>query len=70
MFRIREDNQIRWTFERDRPGAEVIRKRKGGLTFLIGKSGGELTDCNKNPYLYEYIPGTYGESSMFSIPGP
>jgi len=47
MLRIRKGDRIRWTYEGDRLVAEVIKKRKGALTSLIGKFSGEPTDSVK-----------------------
>jgi bifunctional DNA-binding transcriptional regulator/antitoxin component of YhaV-PrlF toxin-antitoxin module len=44
MLRIQNGDRIRWTYDGDRLVAEVIKKRKGVLTSLIGKFNGEPTD--------------------------
>lgn len=45
MLRIQNGDRIRWTYDGDRLVAEVIKKRKGVLTSLIGKFKGEPTDA-------------------------
>lgn len=47
MLHIQEGDRIRWTYEGDRLVAQVIKKRKGSLTSLIGKFSGEPTDSVK-----------------------
>ena len=47
MLHIRKGDRIRWTYEGDRLVAEVVKKRKGTLTSLIGKFSGEPTDAVK-----------------------
>ena len=44
MLRIQNGDRIRWTYDGDRLVAEVIKKKKGVLTSLIGKYNGEPTD--------------------------
>lgn len=47
MLHIQKGDRIRWTYEGDRLVAEVVKKRKGALTSLIGKFSGEPTDSVK-----------------------
>ena len=47
-MRIQKGDRIHWSYEGDRLVAQVIKKRKGALTSLIGKFDGEATDSVKN----------------------
>ncbi|MDP2798113.1 MAG: AbrB/MazE/SpoVT family DNA-binding domain-containing protein [Methanoregula sp.] len=47
MLHIQNGDRIRWTYEGDRLIAQVIKKRNGALTSLIGKFSGKPTDSVK-----------------------
>jgi antitoxin component of MazEF toxin-antitoxin module len=44
MLHLRAGDRIRWSYQNGRIVAEVVKKRKGALSSLVGKFSGEATD--------------------------
>jgi len=44
MLHLRAGDRIRWSYQNGRIVAEVVKKKKGALSSLVGKFSGEATD--------------------------